>query len=374
MSEAARAGERLLIQGAGTARDWGAPVQRVDSVVDTTGMAQVLAYNPADMTVAVGAGIAVRDLNAQLDGQRLALDAARIEAGATVGGLLATGDGGPLRASYGTMRDLVIGVTVILPDATVARSGGHVIKNVAGYDLAKLFTGSLGAFGLIAEVVLRLHPLPHARATVAVPCDLGTGFHLGTQVLASPLEPVRLDWHADQLLIGFEGTTEGVARRTERALALAGADAVVLGEAEETSSWYALARTVRGADGDTVARAGIRSDRLPGIADELHKLAADHGVTVDVAASVGIGVHTVRLHATGSSADLAPAHAGVLVGWRELVEAAGGSVTVHRRAPGLAEHAPCWGRPPGGHGVLRALKNELDPQGRLCPGRFTPWF
>ncbi|WP_202805878.1 FAD-binding oxidoreductase [Actinopolymorpha alba] len=368
MFEAARSGQRVLLHGAGTAQSWGAPVGDVDVVLDTTGLDQLLAYNPADMTVAVGAGMSLAALQERLDGQRVALDAARIPLGATVGGLLATADGGPLRATYGTLRDLVIGVTVVLADGTVARSGGHVIKNVAGYDLTKLFSGSLGTLGLVAEVVLRLHPLPEATATLAVPCDVAAGFAHATALLACPLEPVALDWHEGRLLIRFEGTRSGVATRVRKAVALAASGEVLEG-ADETAVWQALAGTVVGGDGDTVLRAGTRPDLLPQLAARLDALTTGPSVKATLTSSVGIGVHTVRLRG-GQPAE----HAAVLAGWRSEVLAAGGSVTLHQRIPGLDELVGSWGRAPATAPLLRALKKRMDHDERLGPGRFAPWF
>ncbi|MDN5855619.1 MAG: FAD-binding protein, partial [Actinomycetia bacterium] len=131
---------RLAIAGAGTAAGWAGALDPVDAVLDVSGLTGVITHNPGDMTVSAHAGTPLRVLVAELaeHGQHVSLDAARIADGATLGGLLATGDAGPSSLVYGTLRDLVIGITVVLADGTVARGGGHVIKNVAGYDLAKL--------------------------------------------------------------------------------------------------------------------------------------------------------------------------------------------------------------------------------------------
>ncbi|MGH3488419.1 MAG: FAD-binding oxidoreductase [Actinopolymorphaceae bacterium] len=375
MVAATRAGQRVLVRGTGTAQSWGAPVRDADVVVDTSALDQILAYNPADMTVAVGAGIPLRTLQGKLDGQRVALDAARVPDGATVGGLLATADGGPLRAAYGTLRDLVIGVTVVLADGTVARSGGHVIKNVAGYDLAKVLSGSLGALGLVVEVVLRVHPLPEATGTLALPCDVPTAFFLTTGLHASPLEPVATEWYAGRLLVRFEGTRAGVTTRLDKAVALMRSEradrggAEVLDGAAEATAWDQLAECVRGAPGDTVLRAGTQPSDLPPLAAQLDALAGEHGVEAALTSSVGVGVQTVRLR--GGTPD---GHAGVVAAWRHAVLAQGGSVTLHRRIDGLDDLVPSWGPAPATAPLLRALKRQLDPEDRLAPGRFAPWF
>jgi glycolate oxidase FAD binding subunit len=376
MVDTAGAGQRVLLRGAGTAQSWGGPVLGAAVVIDTTGLDQILAYNPADMTVAVGAGVALADLQAKLDGQRVALDAARVPDGATVGGLLATADAGPLRAAYGTLRDLVIGVTVVLADGTVARSGGHVIKNVAGYDLAKVLSGSLGTLGLVVEVVLRVHPVPEATGTLTVPCDVPAAFTCASGLLASPLEPVAAEWYAGRLLVRFEGTRPGVATRLDKATQLVrelglarGGGADVLAGSSEAAAWDEIAAVVRGAPGDTVLRAGSRPTDLSALAARLDTLAAEHEVDATLTSSVGIGVHTVRIRGGAPAA-----HAAVVAAWRRAVLDGGGSVTLHRRIAGLDDLVPSWGPAPATLPLLRALKAQLDRGDRLGPGRFAPWY
>src|SRR6185503_3640544 len=158
----------VLFRGAGTKMSWAGRPEDPDLVLETGGLDRMLDHNPADMTASAQAGMPLRALQDRLAeaGQWLALDPPTEPDGATLGGLLATGESGPRRLRYGALRDLVIGVTLVLSDGTLARAGGHVIKNVAGYDLTKLMYGSLGTLGLIAEVVLRLHPRPETSATV----------------------------------------------------------------------------------------------------------------------------------------------------------------------------------------------------------------
>src|ERR1700736_2962618 len=161
----------VLFRGAGTKISWAGRVQTPYLVRETGALDRLRDHTPADMTASAQAGMPLRALQDMLGeaGQWLALDPATESDGATLGGLLAPGESGPRRLRYGALRDLVIGVTLVLPDGTVARAGGHVIKNVAGYDLTKLMYGSLGTLGLIAEVVVRLHPRPETSSTVVVP-------------------------------------------------------------------------------------------------------------------------------------------------------------------------------------------------------------
>ena len=206
------------------------------------------------MTASAQAGMPLRALQDRLGeaGQWLALDPPTEPDGATLGGLLATGDSGPRRLRYGALRDLVIGVTLVLPDGTVARAGGHVIKNVAGYDLSKLMYGSLGTLGLIAEVVLRLHPLPETSATVVAASSVQEATARSLDLLASPLAPTAIDWVGDprggssgRLAVRFEGSAAGVAAQTTALRKRLRGDAEALVDADEAALWREYASAHR---------------------------------------------------------------------------------------------------------------------------------
>jgi glycolate oxidase FAD binding subunit len=353
------------------------------------------------MTVAVHAGTPLRALAEELapHGQHVAFDAARVGAGATVGGLFATADSGPGALTHGSLRDLVIGVTMVLADGTVARSGGHVIKNVAGYDLAKVLHGSYGTLGVLAVVVLRLHPAPKASGTVAVDCSLAEAAGLAATVLAGPFEPAALEWISGAgaaegtLLIRLDGTQDALPDRIDRlrgALEAPDAGAPSAGSAGGTTStappalreravgaigspesavravaeagdgigsedadpWARHAELTRGPAEGAVLRIGVRPSRLVDVLNALPATA--------VTAGLGTGIATVTLDPDA----VADAHA--------TVHAAGGTSTLRARPAG--SDAPAWGPPPSALGLLTALKAELDPDGRFGPGRFTPWM
>jgi len=244
----------VVPRGGGSKLAWGAPPRRCDLVVDTRAMDQVLEHAAGDLVVRAQAGASLAQLGEVLAGagQQLALDpppvpravagtrggsgagaSAGSEApsgangaapqwrGATVGGTLATGAAGPRRLRYGTPRDLLIGITVVRADGTVAHSGGKVVKNVAGYDLGKLFTGSFGTLGLIVEAVFRLHPRPASAAYVTVDCDgPGEAYYAVAAAAGSELAPsaIELDRPArDQpfrVAVLLEGDPDGTAERT----------------------------------------------------------------------------------------------------------------------------------------------------------------
>src|SRR5215203_2592810 len=169
-----KAGKAVRVRGGGTKLDWGGVGEPVAVELETGGMAKILEHNVGDLTAVLQAGVPLAEAQAAFaeDGQMLALDPPLGEGdAATVGGMVATADSGPLRHRYGGVRDLIVGMTVILSDGTIAKSGGKVIKNVAGYDLAKLFAGSYGTLGLIASVSVRLHPMPDEHATAVGASD-----------------------------------------------------------------------------------------------------------------------------------------------------------------------------------------------------------
>lgn len=372
LADTTRTHPRLLIAGNGTAVDWGGRPEPADASVDVTGLSGVLVYNPADMTMAVRAGTPLAVVQDELSksGQRVAFDAARVARGATIGGLLVTGDGGPSRQSYGILRDLVIGVTVVLADGSVARSGGHVIKNVAGYDLAKLFHGSFGTLGIVAEVVLRLHPLPRAEATVELLGTADEAFASAGRIVGSALDAAALEWVHDEdaggrLLVRLEGTPDGVTERVAAVAALVDGRARTLEADEADAAWRSVAAVADGTDGDTVLRVGSLPSSGPGLLGRITAAAAESKADVALSSTIAAGVHTVRLRRGDRGA-----HDQML---EALAPVVGTACSVHRR-DGLRSTTPSWGAPPPTVPLMRAVKQQFDPQWRLGNGRFAPWL
>jgi glycolate dehydrogenase FAD-binding subunit len=212
LAQAAGTGQRVSIE-----RDGG------EVVLSTKRLDQVLEHEAGDLTAIVEAGIRVRDLNARLadHGQMLALDP---PGDPTIGACIAANLSGPRRHRYGTSRDLVIGVTAVLADGTIASSGGKVVKNVAGYDLGKVFCGSQGKLGLIARVALRLHPRPESSRTLAVPVESPADAQVKARaILRAPLAPSAVDlvWPG-WLAVLFEGSRRAVDEQFVAAQALVG--------------------------------------------------------------------------------------------------------------------------------------------------------
>lgn len=368
----------VLLRGAGTKRDWAGRPDDADLTLDTTALRGVLTHNPADMTASVRGGTTLQALQAHLagDGQWLALDPPTAAIGATVGGLLAAGDSGPSRLRYGGLRDLVIGVTLVLADGTVARAGGHVIKNVAGYDLAKLVHGSLGSLALVAEVVVRLHPLPAASMTTAGQADAAQATAAALALAASPLEPAAVEWvstgDAGTLSVRIDGTEAAAASASQRVQALLaglGIPASALGSQDADTAWQAHGRAVLGTAEETVVRVAGLPSGLAELARAVVAAGRPAGVAVAIVSSVALGMHTVRL-----SGGTPEGHAEVLAALRAHAVGCGASVLLRSRPPALDPLVDALGEPPSTLALLRRVKAQLDPADRLARGRFRPWF
>lgn len=372
----------VLITGAGSKLGWGGPVTGPDLTINTGHLDQLIDYRPGDMTVAVQAGTPLTGLQPILaeHGQWLAVDPPTEAAGATIGGLLVSGDAGPRRLRHGTLRDLAIGCTLVLADGTVARAGGHVIKNVAGYDLTKLMHGSLGTLALVAEVVLRLNPLPAASRTIV--CTLGpaAATRATAGVIGSGVEPSAVEWSGNPsstgtLLVRLDGTERAVEASTAhavRALRESGAgDAEVLSESPSTSSGIKSPEPVEVQSGPSNIRIGTLPDQFPVISEKITELADSHQIAVSMTSSTGLGLHTVRL--SGPIAG----QAAMIDELGAVVQELGGSLALRDRDPevdrvrGTSAPMP---QPPPTASLQRAIKDRFDPDHRLAPGRFAPWF
>jgi len=371
MAMAAREQLRLGFIGGGTALALGAAPAGLDAVVRTERLARIVEYAPADMVVVVEAGVTLAALQtaARAHGQRLALDAPWPER-ATIGGLVATGAFGPLRARYGGVRDLIIGVTLVRADGEVARGGGKVVKNVAGFDLPKVACGSLGTLGLIATAAFRLHPLPEVTTTVIVPgVDAEAVVALLAATRDAQLEPASVvaltsatAATAQRFDLGlcFEGFGRGVEQQVGRTIELAqaaGTPAARLDEDAAAAFWRRH---------DAVRAAAPLRVRVAGLPTRFPEVAALVSGLGEIAwyATLGVGF------AGGAVADVARATATVNAARAALV-AAGGSLVVEAAPAELRAAVDPWGPVPPSFAIMERLKRRFDPQGRLSPGRFV---
>jgi glycolate oxidase FAD binding subunit len=402
---AAAAGLAVVPRGAGTGFGWGSPPSRCDLVVDLRSMDQVIEHEAGDLVVRVQAGLTIGQLASALApaGQELALD---VPAEATVGGVVATGTTGPRRLRYGAPRDLLIGLTVVRADGVIAHSGGKVVKNVAGYDIGKLFAGSHGTLGLITEVTFRLHPRPAAVAWVTAEFGLAeradasaasagmasagmasagmasAGMASASAAVASvagsALVPsaVELDWPGGSprsprpLRVGvlLEGTASGVAERAGRMsdlLTAAGGGPVSVSDTTPVR-WGALPA------GATIVRVSFWVSALGSVLGALVAAGESAGVRPAVTGPAGAGALYACLDPGTADAAVASFVASLREQVARLSGPAGprGSVAVLAGPPPVLAAAGAYRDVPGA-ALMRAVRDQFDPEHRMFPGRFT---
>ena len=364
LREATGQGLVTVARGAGTALGWGSPPERVDLILDVGGLDRLVEHEAGDLVVVAEAGLPLKALQETVGraGQELVADVPRerYEAGSTIGGALATAATGPRRLQRLALRDLVLGATVVLADGTVATSGGKVVKNVAGYDLAKIMTGSYGTLGVIVRAAFRLHPVRPARGFVVRTGPLEVVADLAREVVGSQLAPaaVELDRAAGSdeatLAVLLDGTADAVAARAAQTAAL------VSGEVADAPSWWAhlpggdvLAKT-------TATLTGVKALLIAARVSEQRR----GGAVALRGSAVGV------LHA-GITAPDAASVAGVVADLRATAPSPReGTVVVLRASRELRDGLDVWG-PVGGLDLMRGIKEQLDPGRNLAPGRFV---
>jgi glycolate oxidase FAD binding subunit len=371
LREASQAGQAVVVRGGGSKLGLGNPPARADVVLSTARLGRVLEHAAGDLVTRVEAGVRLADLQQALApaGQLLGLDPP--EPGATVGGVVAADASGPRRLRYGTVRDLIIGITVVLADGTVARAGGKVVKNVAGYDLAKLFCGSFGTLGLIAEAIFRLHPRPEAAGVVRLVVERPEELGAATQrLLRSTLEPsaIELGWPdpagPGDLEVVFEGIRPGVEAQVAAATGLLGGEAsgTVLAAGQAVEDLGALPWK----DGEVGVKAACPPAALPAALRDLWSAADGHGLAVRVTGHAGTGVFRA-----GVAPDGTQALAGFVAEARDRIVGRSGSLVVVEAPVELKRAAEVWGPAGDVLGLLRRVKARFDPAGQLSPGRFV---
>ena len=357
----------VIPRGGGTKLSWGNPPARADLILSTSRLDKILEHAWADLTVSVEAGCTIRKLQETLaqHGQRLAIDALWPER-ATIGGVLSTNDSGALRLRFGALRDLIIGVTLALPDGTLASSGGKVVKNVAGYDLPKLATGALGTLGIITRAVFRLHPLPRNTRTLSIP----TGSLAEMQQMILAVHDSKLAHTALQARIAgdaqrvvdilFEGTDSGIASQEDHFRKLAGAARVVESSA---TVWDTRQDLSDSSDETAIAKVSVLPAAIARTIETIQHAADSRQIQwKSVMQATGIG--WLRLEGMPSGL-----HASFLE-LRSEFERAGGSLAILHRPTGMAP-IDAWGNVGDALPLMRAVKQQLDPKSTLNPGRFV---
>lgn len=380
-------------RGGGTKLALGNPPRTLDLVVGTRELSGVVDHQPANLTVTVQAGTPLAALQAALaeQGQSLPLESP-FPARATIGGILAANSSGPHRLAYGTARDWLIGVQVVHADGTVTKAGGKVVKNVTGYDLNKLYVGSLGTLGVIVEATFKIAPSPAVRRTLSarfasVEAACKAALAVDTAGVG-PLAAVALNAEAarvpgmgaapvggEEALLAVElgGRTHGVARREtdlRRILTEHGATEVELLSNSE-AFWQAVVdvgwEEKRGA---VALRCSVPPSAVATIVETIHSFAVlkDRELPLHFAQIVQPGAGILR---AVSEADDSPAVIEGVASLRQAATALGGYTIVERCDPSLKARLDVWGDVGPSLVVMRRVKEQFDPSGVLNPGRFV---
>jgi glycolate oxidase FAD binding subunit len=382
--------------GGGTTMAMGHPPERLDIVLSLQRLTRILEHEPADLTATVQAGITMADLRRQLRnrGQWWPVDAP-LPASATLGGVLATNTSGPKRLLYGTARDLLIGITVVHADGAISKAGGKVTKNVTGYDMMKLYVGSVGTLAVIAEATLKLRPLPSTQQLAwATFVSREAAAEAARRLLASGLLPNAIElvnppvtaflrqsvngpaedagW---SLLVGIDGAELAVDRQRREMKVLSqacGAIAWWTGT-DDGSLWQSLLdrfRPHRAAQMERVIiRVGTGRTRVGAILDKLAELSSRLDAPIELSARVGNGLIYASFRLNGDAEQSAHL-TQVLTEMRQGVTSERGYMVVESAPPAFKTQFDCWGDVGPQAEVMIGLKRAFDPRRVLNPGRF----
>lgn len=389
-------GLAVIACGGGTKLGIGNPPGKFDVALCTRNITNVRYYEPSDLTAGVGAGLTLNELQGLLKADGLWLPLERLGNGnATLGGAVATNASGPLRHFYGAPRDMVVGMQVATTEGKLIRTGGRVVKNVAGYDLGKLLIGSYGTLGVITEVNLKLFPLPAGRQTFVLSAGtLGIARNVRRSILASPIEPLRmvlLDAETARL-VHSDGQPERLKKTEPQIWLEAGGSKSVIDRTlkELDTVGRAVGAKVHNYEEEDAEKAWQDiSDfsnwigrRHPSVivlkgtvpiahCEEFLSLAQQEAQNekVRLASVVQPGVGIVQM----ALLDLqnATQAAELIRRIRKAAEKSGGALVVISASADVKSQADVWGKPASGFELMRKLKAAWDPKGTLAPGRFV---
>lgn len=379
----------ILARGGGSRIDLGDIPEQLDIVIETTQLTRLLEHEAPDLTCHVEAGLTLGALQAQLakKGQWLALDPPDAEQ-ATLGGILASNASGPKRLRYGSARDVVIGLHVVQANGEIGRSGGNVVKNVAGYDLNKLYIGALGTLGIIIDANFKLQPLPAKERTLILTfSNAEDTMHTVTAILGSLLTPsaielidsgaasdmsdffgLRLPTNGYTLAINFEGTQATIDRQIDETRLLARKYGALLGDdlagKGQQQFWQVVREHTRGS---VTCKAAILVSQVATYLQQLEAICRHHELEAAVVAHAGNGIMYIELRPVDATPRLVEAIAEL----RLKAQAARGSLVVERCPVDLKRLISVWGEPGADFYLMQRLKLQFDPKGTFVKGRFV---
>ncbi len=379
----------LLTRGGGSRMSVGGLPERIDVLLETAQLTRLLEHEAPDLTCQVEAGLTLAALQAQLatKGQWLALDPPDAQQ-ATLGGLLASNACGPKRLRYGSARDIVIGLQVVQANGEVARSGGRVVKNVAGYDLNKLYIGSLGTLGVIVEANFKLQPLSQAERTLLLTyTNAADAMQTVIAILGSLMTPsamelidagaasdmsdffgINLPTNGYTLAINFEGSVTSIDRQIDETRLVARKHGVLMGDDLEgeaqTRFWEAVREHMQGS---VTCKVAILVSQVAPYLEKVTHICRRHDLEAAIVAHAGNGILYIELRPSDATARLVEA-INVL---RQHASEARGSLVVERCPVELKRQINIWGEPGSDFYLMQRLKNQFDPKGTFVKGRFV---
>ncbi|MBD2516046.1 FAD-binding oxidoreductase [Nostoc sp. FACHB-973] len=359
---------RILPFGSGSKLSWGGLAKGIDVVVSTERINQLIEHAVGDLTVTVEAGMKFSNLQALLANSRqfLALDPTAPDS-ATIGGIVATGDTGSLRQRYGSVRDQLLGITFVRADGEIAKAGGRVVKNVAGYDLMKLFTGSYGTLGVISQVTFRLYPLQEASATVVLTGKAEAVSQAADTLRGSALTPIQADLLSTKLVSSlglgkglgliarFQSISESVKEQSNRVVEVGeklGLDGAIYVDGHEASLWERLQERIHSPVQESVITCKIGV--LPTAA-------------VEILSEVEFGL----IHISSGLGLLQLEDKNQVLLMRLRTQAYSGFLTILEAPVGVKEQVDVWGYTGNSLGLMRGIKEQFDSKNILSPGRFV---
>jgi glycolate oxidase FAD binding subunit len=390
------AGLSVIPRGGGTKMDLGGIPKTVDVILSLLNLNRIIEYAPEDLVVTAQAGIKLADLQRTLakNGQRLPLDPPYTDV-TTLGGIVSSNASGPMRYRYGSCRDLLLGVRVATPSGAVIKLGGKVVKNVAGYDLRRLYIGSLGTLGVITELTFRLYPIPESEKTfIACFQDVKKAADLASRILNSELLPyaiealnheaarivadeagVQLAEDKYALVLGFGDVDESVRKQLatleELARSSGASKSIAIDEGCHESTWTTirnLPRYIAARLPKLIAfKVSVPISKALEACEALEHLATEEGHANITSSHVGNGI--IHFYLSAETGD-----AGVLSTFiskaRQLTSQMDGTLIVEKCPPSVKPSVDVWGPSQNGAKLMQAIKSQFDPRGILSPGRF----
>lgn len=359
---------RLLPSGSGSKLNWGGLARGIDVVVSTERINQLIEHAVGDLTVTVEAGMKFSELQALLEKSRqfLALDPTAPES-ATIGGIVATGDTGSLRQRYGSVRDQLLGITFVRADGEIAKAGGRVVKNVAGYDLMKLLTGSYGTLGFISQLTFRLYPLSEASGTVVLTGSAEAVSQAADILRGSALTPVQADLLSTKLVSSlglgeglgliarFQSIRESVKEQSNRVLEVGqklGLDGKIFADGDEANLWQRLQERIH-----TIAIESVITCKI--------------GVLPTAAVEILTQVELGLIHISSGLGLLQLESKNQVLKIRDRTQANIGFLTILSAPMAVKEQIDIWGYTGNALPLMRRIKEQFDSKNILSPGRFV---